>query len=199
MNIGIFGGTFDPPHVGHLILAGEAADQLNLNKVLWVVTPNPPHKRTQPISRADQRALLVQAAIEGDARFELSRVDLDRPAPHYSVDTVRFIAAENPAANLFFLIGGDSLRDLPTWHQPELLTRLVSGYGVLRRPGAEFDLPSLEHLIPGVSKKINFIDTPQVDISARVIRQRIAAGRHFRHFLPPRVYELIEQQRWYQK
>lgn len=199
MKIGIFGGTFDPPHVGHLILAGEAADQLHLDKVLWVVTPNPPHKRTQPISQADQRSRLVQAAIAGDARFEMSRVDLDRPAPHYSIDTVRILAEENADAKIYFLIGGDSLRDLPTWHQPEVLTRLVDGFGVLRRPGAEFDLSDLEKRVPGVIHKIIFIDTPQIDISARVIRERIQNRRHYRHFLPPGVFALIEEHGWYKK
>ncbi|MCX8025419.1 MAG: adenylyltransferase/cytidyltransferase family protein, partial [Thermanaerothrix sp.] len=89
--LGIFGGTFDPPHVGHLILASEAADQLHLDRVLWVLTPDPPHKRGQPITPLAIRLKLVMAAIQEDPLFELSRVEIDRPGPHYAVDTLRIL------------------------------------------------------------------------------------------------------------
>ena len=112
MRIGIFGGTFDPPHVGHLILAAEARDQLDLDCVLWVVTPDPPHKTTRALTPLETRLVMVHAAIDGDERFQISRIEIDRPGPHYSADTVRILAEEYPGSQLYYLMGGDSLRDL---------------------------------------------------------------------------------------
>ena len=139
MRIGVFGGTFDPPHIGHLVLAADALNQLKLDRVLWVLTPVPPHKQGQMISPVDQRLALVQAAIEGEARYKLSRVELDRPGPHYAVDSVRLLQEQNPKAEFIYLLGGDSLRDLPMWYKPQEFIRLISGLGVMRRPGVDID------------------------------------------------------------
>src|SRR5690349_15629428 len=106
MRIGIFGGTFDPPHLGHLILAEEAQYRLRIDHLLWVLTADPPHKQGQPITRLEDRLALVHAAIDDNPAFELSRVDLDRPGPHFALDTVRIIGREHPEAELFYLIGG---------------------------------------------------------------------------------------------
>ncbi len=197
MRIGVFGGTFDPPHVGHLILAAEAVSQLQLDRLLWVLTANPPHKRDHPISPVSQRLELVMAAIAGEDRFELSRVDLDRTGPHYAVDTVRLLQNQHPGCALFYLMGGDSLRDLPLWYGPQELVAQVAGLGVMRRPGAQIDLTRLDAHLPGILDKVKFIDTPLLEISSSEIRQRIAAGRHYRYFLPAAVYELIQQNRYY--
>jgi nicotinate-nucleotide adenylyltransferase len=197
MRVGIFGGTFDPPHLGHLILAAEAIDQLCLDRLLWVLTANPPHKQSQAVSTIEQRLGLVLAAIEHEPRFELSRVDLDRPGPHYAVDTVRLIQAQFPKDELFYLMGGDSLRDLPLWYKPQLLVQRVSGLGVMRRPGAVIDLTRLDSHLPGILEKVKFIETPLLDISSREIRQRIAGGRPFRYFLPAGVFELISANDYY--
>ena len=116
MRVGIFGGTFDPPHVGHLILAEECRTQLRLDRLLWVVTNQPPHKLDQTLSPVEKRVEMVQLSIAGNSHFELSRVDIDRPGPHYAVDTVRLLQEQLPEAELFYLMGGDSLHDLPTWH-----------------------------------------------------------------------------------
>src|SRR5512143_3713267 len=113
--IGVFGGTFDPPHTGHLILAAEAQAQLDLERILWVLTPTPPHKPGQRITSTALRLEMLQAAIDGNPDFELSRVDLDRPPPHYAVDSVHLLRAAYPQAWLAYLMGGDSLDDLPTW------------------------------------------------------------------------------------
>jgi nicotinate-nucleotide adenylyltransferase len=198
MRIGIFGGTFDPPHVGHLVLAADALDQLKLDRVLWVLTPVPPHKRGLAISPTEQRLALVQAAIAGEIRFQLSRVELDRPGPHFAVDTVRMLQEQNPTAELIYLLGGDSLRDLPLWYKPQEFVRLISGLGVMRRPGASIDPAELEAQLPGISKKACFFDTPMLDISSSEIRLRIAEGRPFRHFLSPPVLDLILQNHYYQ-
>ena len=134
MRVGIFGGTFDPPHVGHLILAAEARDQLGLDRVLWVVTPDPPHKAGRTITPLLTRLDLVEAAICQDSQFEISRAEIDRPGPHYSVDTVEILARTYPQAELFYLMGGDSLHDLPTWKRPRQFIAALDGIGVMRRP-----------------------------------------------------------------
>lgn len=189
--IGIFGGTFDPPHLGHLILASEAHAQLGLDRLLWVVTPDPPHKRSQSIAPLRHRLAMVKHAIEGDPQFELSTVDMDRPGPHYAVDTVGIIANQNPGANLVYLMGGDSLRDLPRWHRPADFLAACDLIGVMRRPGDAIDLPGLENLFPGLTAKVRFVEAPLLDIAAHEIRRRVAEGRPFRYFLPSWVYSYI--------
>ncbi|HVP21784.1 MAG TPA: nicotinate-nucleotide adenylyltransferase [Anaerolineaceae bacterium] len=198
MKIGIFGGTFDPPHMGHLILADEAYNQLHLDKLLWVLTPDPPHKQEQEISPAAQRLELVQAAILDNPYFELSRVELDRPGPHYAVDTVKILQQQYPGAELIYLVGGDSLRDLPGWHEPARLVELVSCFGVMRRMEDEIDLGTLERLIPGIIRKVRFIDSPIVDIASHDIRERIASGEPYRYLLHPAVFNVICQKKYYQ-
>lgn len=197
MRIGIFGGTFDPPHIGHLVLAAEAREQLALDRVLWMLTPNPPHKTGRVISPLPVRLELVQAAIGQDSAFEISRVEIDRPGPHYSVDTVKILVAENPGAELFYLMGGDSLHDLPTWMHPQELVNCLTGIGVMRRPQDFIDLPWLERILPGLTSKVHFVDTPLLEISSTMIRERTASGRHIRYFLPPAVYELIRSRNLY--
>ena len=199
MRIGIFGGTFDPPHVGHLILAAEARSRLRLDKVLWVLTPNPPHKAGREISPVNVRLDLVQAAIGADAQFEVSQVEIDRPGPHYSVDTVKLLAQQFPGAKLFYLMGGDSLHDLPDWMRPQELLAALDGIGVMRRPADFVDLPRLERILPGIVAKVHFIDAPLLEISSSSIRERVAMGLHYRYFLPPAVCEKIEQMRLFQK
>jgi nicotinate-nucleotide adenylyltransferase len=197
VRLGVFGGTFDPPHLGHLILAAEAVDQLQLERVLWVITPDPPHKLNRPISPLAIRIALLQAALEGEERFILSRVDVDRPGPQYAVDTLRILSENNPGSQLFYLIGGDSLHDLPTWYAPERLLECVEGLGVMRRPGDRLDMAKLEQRLPGITAKVHFIDTPQLDIASHDIRRRIAQGKPYRYFLPVKVCEMIEGEGWY--
>jgi nicotinate-nucleotide adenylyltransferase len=189
--IGIFGGTFDPPHLGHLILADEAVDHLRLNRLLWVLTPDPPHKPGQPISDSRSRLRLVRLAIRGNPAFEISRVDLDRTGPHYALDSMKILREQYPQAELIYLIGGDSLHDLPTWYRPAELVQLCHTIGVMRRPGDEVDLSLLESKIPGISAKIAWIDAPLLEISSSQIRQRAAAGQAFRYYVPPLVYRDI--------
>ncbi len=197
--LGIFGGTFDPPHLGHLILAAEAHAQLDLDRVLWVLTPDPPHKQGHFISAMDRRLTLVEAAIADNPAFELSRVDIDRPGPQFSVDTVRIIQKENPGVEVDYLIGGDSLRDLPVWNRPRELVHEVPVFGVMRRPKDEVDLGSLEAVLPGLSAKIRWIDAPLLEISSSELRQRIYTGKPYRYYLPERVYTLIRSERYYQE
>jgi nicotinate-nucleotide adenylyltransferase len=190
--LGIFGGTFDPPHVGHLILAEIALAALELDRLLWVLTPDPPHKQGRLISPLVQRLELLHAALAGDDRFELSRIDIDRPPPHYALDTVRLLRENYPDAQLIYLMGGDSLRDLPTWHQPQKFVLACDEIGVMRRPGAVFDLTSLAKQLPGLSQRVRFVEAPLIEIAASDIRRRVAAGLPYRYFLPEKVYQLIK-------
>jgi nicotinate-nucleotide adenylyltransferase len=200
MRVGIFGGTFDPPHIGHLILAEECRDQMSLDRLLWVLTPDPPHKQDQTISPAAIRLELVFAAIQDNPEFELSRVDLDRPSPHFAVDTVRLLQTEfgsrqsagRDDIEFFYLMGGDSLRDLPKWHDPRQFLAELSGVGVMRRPEDEVDLAALEVVLPGLTEKVQFVQAPLLEISSHQIRQRIADGKPYRYYLSPSVYKVIQ-------
>jgi nicotinate-nucleotide adenylyltransferase len=196
-SIGIFGGTFDPPHLGHLILAAEARAQLSLDRLLWVLTLAPPHKQGQPIAPLEHRLAMLKLAIADDPSFELSAVEMDRPGPHYALDTVKILADQNPGAELVYLMGGDSLRDLPAWYRPADLVAALRFIGVMRRPGDAFDLPALEKSIPGLTAKVRFVEAPLLDIAAHEIRTRAAEGRPFRYFLTPAVYSYIVKHNLY--
>jgi nicotinate-nucleotide adenylyltransferase len=195
--IGLFGGTFDPPHLGHLILASEAQTQLGLSRLLWILTPEPPHKQAQPITSTEHRLAMVNLAIADNPAFELSSIELDRPGPHYTLDTVKLIAEQNPHADIVPIIGGDSLRDLPKWHQPQELVYACHWIGVMRRPNDDPNLDALEHELPGISSKIHYVDAPLLEIASREIRNRIANGRSVRYYLPTPVYEYINQHQLY--
>ena len=195
--LGIFGGTFDPPHLGHLILATEAHQQLSLTRLLWVLTPDPPHKPAVPILPLAHRLVMLQLAISGDADFELSRLEMDRPGPHYALDTLNLLAEQNPGAEMVYLMGGDSLRDLPTWHRPADLLSACRYLGVMCRPGDNIDLPALEAILPGITSKVRFVEAPLLEIASHEIRQRIAEGHPFRYYLPSSVYEYILEHNLY--
>jgi len=197
MRIGVFGGTFDPPHHGHLILASEAREQLQLDRVLWVLTPVPPHKPGQVITSTRDRVSMLKAALVEDIFFELSTVDIDRDPPHYALDTMKLLRARHAYDTLVYLMGGDSLRDLPTWHAPLAFVDASDEIGVMRRPGVEFDLDSLDASLPGLAGKVRFVDAPLIEISASDIRARVAGGRSFRYFLPLTVYQLIRNRNFY--
>lgn len=194
MRLGIYGGTFDPPHLGHLILAETAADRLDLTRVLFAPAGNPPHKAPEDIrSSIDHRLAMVNHALAGNDRFAVSRVDVDRPGPHYSVDALHRLRAEYPAADFFFLIGADSLRDLPTWSRPTELITLAT-LGVMRRPKVDPpDLQTLEHALPGISTHVEWVDAPLIDISASDLARQIAAGHSVRYRVPDAVLAYINQ------
>lgn len=196
MRIGIFGGTFDPPHLGHLHLAQAARSQLKLDRVLWAPVGDPPHKRQQQISPAEDRVALVAAAIADEPAFALSRVDVDRPGPHFTADTLSLLAAEFPADELIFLMGGDSLHDLPTWGRPEVILAHCT-LGVLRRPGAVLDLDTLERALPGIGSKLAFVDVPPLDIASQEIRPRAQAGQSLAGLVPAAVAAVIAQRGLY--
>lgn len=141
---------------------------------------------------------MLALVLGDDPRFSLSRIEVDRPGPHYSVDTVHLLAEQNSEADLVFLMGGDSLRDLPAWRSPVELVAACAEIGVMRRPDDDFDLPALEEKIPGLTAKVRFMDVPMLDISASEIRRRIAAGLDVRDRLHPEVHTYIQKHGLYQ-
>ena len=195
--IGIYGGTFDPPHLGHLILAAESLQQLQLNRLLWVLTPKPPHKPGRPITPLPHRLEMLRRAIADTPGFEISTVEMDRPGPHYTAQTLQILRRQFPAADLAFLIGGDSLRDLPKWYHPSDILAACRFIGVMRRPGDSVDLSALEQQVPGTQAKVRFVDAPLLEISSSDIRRRIREKLPFRYYLSPSVYEYILKNKLY--
>ena len=195
--IGLFGGTFDPPHIGHLILASEARSQLRLDLLLWMLTPTPPHKLRQKITSLDQRREMVERAIAGETAFELSLLEAERPGPHYTLDTVRLVAERFPGADVVLLIGGDSLRDLPTWHRPTELVSACKQIGVMQRPHNPPDLTALEKTLPGLGKKLRFVQAPLLEIASSEIRKRARNGKPYKYYLREAVFEYIMRQGLY--
>ncbi len=188
---GILGGTFDPVHLGHLILAEEARLRLGLDLVYFVPAGDPPHKHGQISAGVEDRLRMAQLAVAGNPCFAVSRVDADRPGPHYTLDMVRILQRQMPATELYFLVGFDSLQDLPTWHRPAELvaaTRLVA----LTRYAVTLDWPALESAIPGIRKRVTLLDMPEVEIASRDLRARVACGESIRYLVPDEVRHYIE-------
>lgn len=196
---GIFGGTFDPPHIGHLMLASEAYAQLHLTQILWVLTPEPPHKLTQPISALEDRLEMLKLELNGKPAFTVCTIEIDRPGPHYTSDTLRILQEQYPELDLVLLLGGDSLHALPTWHRPASIVAASHQIGVMNRPGIDTELANLEEQLPGLTSKLIFIEAPLLWIAAREIRRRAFAGLPFRNDLLPAVYDYVVEKHLYQK
>ena len=150
------------------------------------------------ISPWEQRYELLSAALQGYPGFQISRVDIDRSAPHYMYETLRIIGQNHPNDEVVLLIGGDSLRDLPKWKNPQEILASCSEIGVMRRPGYEVDLIELERVIPGLQQKIVWVEAPLLEISGSEIRARLRRRNPVRYYLPPTVYEIIESKQYYQ-
>ncbi len=195
--IGVFGGTFDPPHIGHLILADEARVAFELRTVLWVLTPVPPHKPSQPISSIDDRRRMVESTIAGNPHFQLSGADIERPAPHFSIGTMKWLIERYPEDRFAYLMGSDSLMDLPEWHQPNAFLDTIDMIGVMKREGEKVDIEELESAIPGISRKVKFFNAPIIEISSTEIRARVVSGKPFRYLVPRAVADIIESKGLY--
>ena len=165
--------------------------QLNLDRLLWVLTPASPFKRADELTPLDQRLSMLELAIADNPKFELSRIEIESSAPYYTVNTMQKLAGCYPSASLTLVIGGDSLHDLPRWHRPVDLVAACQEIGVMRRPGETVDLSTLEQQVPGTRVKVRFVDAPLLEISSSDIRRRIREHRSFRYYLSPSVYEYI--------
>jgi nicotinate-nucleotide adenylyltransferase len=182
--IGIYGGTFDPIHHGHLILAREAREQLQLETILFVPAATSPFKGAPQTSAADRRAM-VEAAVAGEPGFAVDPVELNRPPPSYTIDTVEIVRQREPNAELFYLVGADNVAALPKWHRFADLEKLVQ-FVVLDRTGQD-----AEHSYRVVRR--------QIDISATDIRKRVARGQSIRYLVPHAVEDIIRSRRLYQE
>lgn len=197
MRVGIFGGTFDPPHVGHLVLAAEALEQTKLDVVYWVLTPDPPHKKGVQISPFSLRADMVKVAIERFSEFHFSDIEFLRPGPHYAVDTVREFHGHLPKAELFYVMGEDSLEVLPMWHDPTGFVAACDGIIVMKREGEVSDWSKLSSALPALKVKTHLLKTPIVEISSHEIRERVRHGRMFRAYVDAGVEAIITQNQLY--
>lgn len=188
--IGVFGGTFDPIHYGHLIAASELRYALSVDRVLFVPASRPPHKQSRVTGSDEHRLSMLRLAIAGEPDFQLSMVEYERSGLSYTVDTLTALQREYPDAELFLFLGEDALRDLPTWHQPEGIVSLAR-LGIATRPRSHLDLDVLEHALPGVRGRIELVPTPSIGISATDLRSRVAGGRPIRYQTPDVVIEYI--------
>lgn len=194
--IGILGGTFDPPHIGHLVLAQYALDALDLASVLFVPAADPPHK-DQLRYGIEHRLPMLERAVAGNDRFVISRVDVDRPGPHYTVDMIRILQRQQPETEFYFLMGGDSLHHLPEWYHPLELIALCK-LAVMARPGGEVTAELTAKLLPGLVERVVVIDSPMLGFSSTEIAERLEAGRSVRYLVPDSVLAYIQDHRLYQ-
>lgn len=195
MKIGILGGTFNPPHIGHQILAAEALNQIGLDHVLWVLTSYPPHKNQRNITPVEFRLRMVEMTIDDNPKFILSRVDIDREPPYYAGDTVKILKNQSPKNEFYYLMGLDSLNDLPVWHNPADFIAACDGLIVMMRKRVGLNTKKLEKEIPGLKEKLYFLKTPIIDISSSNIRERVNKNEPYRYFVPDKVYRYIERNR----
>ena len=190
--IGILGGTFDPVHLGHLIVAQEAAVQLELERVLFVPAGQPWQKAHRQVTAAADRAAMVKLAIRSNPLFRLSLVDIERPGPSYSADTVVLLKDRlGEGVELYFLCGADSLAELPTWKDPEQLVNSCFVVGCQRPGFLGLDLEALDKIMPGIAEKTIRLNTPLIDISSGDIRMRGATGKPIRYLVPSSVGKYI--------
>ena len=194
MRIGIYGGTFDPIHIGHLVLAEQCREQCHLDEVWFVPAAEPPHKRESVISPARARCDMIEFAISGHSQFRLSTLEVDRPGPSFTVTTLEQLHAADPTRELFLLIGADSLRDLPQWRDPQRILELATIVAVNRGHQPMPDRSSVDdRLGPAVRSRLLFAEMPTIDVSASNLRQRVAAGQSIRYLVPRAVEAYIHQ------
>lgn len=192
MKVGIFGGSFDPPHLGHLIVAQDACVGLGLDRVLWMPAAVPPHKQDREVTPPSVRLEMVGAAIAGDARFAVSEAEVRRPGPSWTVETLRGLRASEGDAELLLLLGADQYREFHTWREPEAILELAR-IVVLSREGEMGDegpAASLEHRRQPVTR---------IDISSTAIRRRVARGEPIRYLVRPEVEAIIRRENLYRE
>ena len=195
--VGYFGGTFDPPHLGHIILAAEAKHYLGLDRFRWIITPEPPHKKDRIITPVHYRLEMLKLVIAKLGMFEICEVDIQRDPPHYAADTVEILKKENPSADLVYIIGEDSLKDLPDWYETNRFLTAIDQLAVATRPEISTDLDQLDQVMPGISEKTIFIPNVMFEISSSVIRNRVREGAPFEHFLIDSVADYIKKNKLY--
>ena len=188
--IGVYGGTFDPPHRAHLAIARAALEHATLDKVLFVVASVPPHKRGEVFAGAEDRLAMVEAALQDEPAMEVSRLELDREGPSYTIDTLRALRAQYPKARFYLILGSDSMRDLPKWRAPEAILREAEVL-VARRPGVDDTVP------PQLAGHCQFLPLEAMPVSSTAIREQLAQGAALESLLPEAVAQLIRKRGLY--
>lgn len=197
--IGVLGGTFDPPHVGHLWLATLAADALGLDRVLLMPAARPPHKGNRSISNAADRVMMTRLATSGDPLLDLSLIEMERPGPSYTVDSLEELRVAYGSASLVLVMAADSLAEIDAWRQPDRLLELAE-WAVGPRPGSELpDRAALRARFGAAEARIHLLEGPSLDVSSSEIRRRVAAGRSIRYLVPRAVEELISDRGLYRR
>ena len=198
--VGVLGGTFDPIHFGHLVIAEEVYAALDLAEMVFVPAGYPPHKPEKIISNARHRLAMLELAIASNPHFTISLVDLDRPGPSYTVDTLRLLREQWGAQTaIYFVIGGDSLEDLLNWYEPARILEQIAHLVAVRRPGYNEAqegpgyLDRLEVHLPGLRKRLINVPAPQLDIAATDLRLRVAEGMPIKYQTPEAVERYILQ------
>jgi len=198
MKIGVLGGTFDPVHLAHLAVAEAVKAELDLDEVIFVPAGQPWLKANSYISAAEHRVQMVRLAIAGKSYFRLSTMEIDRPGPSYTVDTMAELRGQIGAeGELYFILGWDNLAELPRWWQPARLIQLCYLVAVPRPGYPTPDLTKLEGDIPGIAKRVIIMDKPEMDISATEIRKRLSRGAPINDLVPEAVAEYIKRQGLY--
>lgn len=198
MNIGVLGGTFDPVHNGHLILADVAEEQLNLNEMLFIPAGQPWLKTERIVTPAQHRLHMLRLALDDRPHFRISEMEIERPGPTYTIDTISALKSDlNAGDELFFILGQDSLMQIPQWYRAKELVQLCY-LAAAPRPGVKKpDLKALEAEITGIKQRIMLMKEPKVDINATDIRERVARGLSVRHLVPEPVNRYIKEQKLY--
>jgi nicotinate-nucleotide adenylyltransferase len=196
VRLGLLGGTFNPPHIAHLVCAAEALDQLGLHRVELLPVHTPPHKEAEADPGVDCRLELCRLAVAEDDRLGVSPAEAEIPGRSYTVDTLRRLHAHRPEDELTFIVGGDMAHALPTWHEPEAVLSLAT-LGVAEREGVgRTDITEALAGLAGADR-IRFFDMPRLDISSSLIRRRVAAGQPIRYLVPDAVAAYIDSARLY--
>ncbi|HKH19294.1 MAG TPA: nicotinate-nucleotide adenylyltransferase [Solirubrobacteraceae bacterium] len=194
--VGLLGGTFNPPHLAHLVCAQEALVQLELDRVLLVPVAVAPHKAIEADPGVEHRVAMCEAAVAGDDRLGVSRADADRDGPSYTVDLLRALGGDD---ELTFIVGGDMAFSLPAWRDPEGVLALAR-IGVAEREGVRrADISERLAGLAGAAERVRFFDMPRLDISSSLIRRRAGAGRPVRYLVPDAVAAYIERERLYRQ
>lgn len=197
--IGVFGGTFDPIHYAHLAVAEAARDAVGLERVLFVPAGDPPHKRDRTISGAGHRLAMVEAAVAGNPGFAVSRMELDRPGPSYTIDTVReLLAGEGMTGRVALILSAEAFLELPTWREPTAILELAALIVAPRDGYPDATAAFLAHEFPGVPATAVFLDGPRMRLSASELRARAATGRSLRYLVPDAVAAYIGDHALYQ-
>jgi nicotinate-nucleotide adenylyltransferase len=194
--VGIYGGVFNPPHHGHLIAAQEAHSQLDLDVVVWIPVGRAPHREVEQDPGAEARLQMTELAAGADERFRVSRIELERAGPSYTVDTLRQLREREPDAELFLILGGDQALALPSWHRPEGLLELATIAVFERGSSNRKAIGAKLARMPG-AERLCFLDMPRVDISSTLVRRRAAAGEPIRYLVPDKVANFIGAQSLY--